>query len=124
MTAAADEFIGVTKRGTSQYSLAYRSVDHSGLRLLCGEMKKQTLTMKHARHEPKSGFDANIKAFATAVLELQEKRHAADYDPLTRVRTSDALLAVDTGRSALQRFAKAGASRRKAFLCLLLFPPR
>lgn len=86
LTAAADEFVGVTKRSTTQYSLVYRSVDHRSLRELCSEIKKPTLPAKYTPYEPRNGFGPNIKAFAAAVVEMQEKRHAADYDPLIRVR--------------------------------------
>src|SRR5438477_676262 len=64
-----------------------------------------------------------MQAFAAAVLELQEKRHSADYDPSIRVKTSDAILAISTARSALNRFVTADPSRREAFLGLLLFRP-
>ncbi|MGC2778810.1 MAG: hypothetical protein WA418_24590 [Bradyrhizobium sp.] len=124
LTAAADQFVGVTKRSTSQYALVYRSVDHSGLRALCEEVKKPTLKPKYVPHAPANGFGPNIVAFASAFLELQEKRHAADYDPSIRMRSLDAILAIRTARAALQRFNKANAKRRKAFLSLLLFPPR
>lgn len=124
LTAAADEFVGVTKRATPQYALVYRSVDHRALRELCTEVKKPTLPPRYARHEPPKGFSAGIKAFAAALVELQEKRHAADYDPSARMKQSDALLAVATARSALRAFGSAGSRGRKAFLTLLLFPPR
>lgn len=124
LTAAADQFVGVTKRSTSQYGLVYRSVDHKWLRILCEEVKKPTLPSKYAPHAPPNGFGTNIADFAAAVLELQEKRHAADYDPLIRVKSLDAALAISTARAALERFKKASATRRKAFLSLLLFPPR
>jgi hypothetical protein len=114
----------VTKRSTTQYSLVYRSVDHRSLRELCSEIKKPTLPAKYTPYEPRNGFGPNIKAFAAAVVEMQEKRHAADYDPLIRVKSLDALLAVSTARNALNRFQRASAGRRKAFLSLLLFPPR
>ncbi len=124
ITAAADQFVGVTKRSTSQYGLVYRSVDHGWLRTLCEEVKKPILAAKYAPHAPSNGFGANIVAFAAAVLELQEKRHAADYDPMIRVKSSDAVLAVRTARAALRRFNGASSTRRKAFLSLLLFQPR
>lgn len=124
LTAAADEFVGVTKRATVRYALVYRSVDHRGLRDLCNEMKKSQLSAKYDRTAPASGFGANIQAFASAFIELQEKRHAADYDPSIRVKTSDALLALSTARSAVRRFTGANATRRKAFLSLVLFAPR
>jgi hypothetical protein len=124
VTAAADQFVGVTKSSTSQYGLVYRSVDHGALRTLCEEVKKPALAAKYAPHGPLSGFGPDIAAFASAVLELQQKRHAADYAPLIRVLTSDAIVAVRMARAALTRFNNASPARREAFLSLLLFPPR
>jgi hypothetical protein len=124
LTAAADEFVGRTKRSTSLYSLVYRSVDHKALRDVCSEVSKKPLSARYARHEPHNGFGSNMRAFAVAVLELQGKRHAADYDPLFRVKTSDAFLIVGTARSALRQFQQAEPFRRKAFLALLLLQPR
>lgn len=123
-TAAADQFVGVTKRSTSQYGLVYRALDHKWLRDLCDDLKKQTPPQRYGPHLPPNGFGANIVAFATAVVELQEKRHAADYDPMVRVKTLDAQLAIRTARAAVARFNNASPKRRKAFLTLLLFPPR
>ena len=121
---AADEFVGVTRRSSRRYTLVYRSVDHRALRDLCLEVRKPTLTPKFLRHAPTVGFGPNIPAFASAVIELQEKRHAADYDPANRFKTSDAKLAIATARSAIRRYQKASPPRRQHFLTLLLFPPR
>jgi hypothetical protein len=124
LIAAADEFVGLTKRSTSQYCLVYRSIDHRRIRDLCSDVKKSSLPARYAKHEPSGGFGSHIKAFAAAVVELQEIRHAADYDPSIRVLSSDALPAVSTARSARQRFQLASSRGRKAFLSLLVFPPR
>ena len=62
--------------------------------------------------------------FAVAVVELQEKRHSADYDVMIRIYKSDAALAISTAQAALRRFNKASKARRLAYLSLLLFPPR
>lgn len=124
LTEAADDLAGKTKKGSPRYALVYRSVDHSKLKDLCLEMKKPILPAKYQRYSPARGFGSNIQAFASALVELQEKRHAADYDPAIRVKTSDAKLAIGTARSAIRRFGMASRARRKAFLSLLLFPPR
>jgi uncharacterized protein (UPF0332 family) len=124
LTAAADQFVGVTKRSTDRYALAYRSVDHNTLRSLCLELKNQNVSPRIGRHSPPKGFGPNIQAFAAAVLELQEKRLAADYDPLMRIKASDALSAITSAREALRRFRRASGPRRTAFLSLLLFRPR
>ena len=124
LTAAADHFVGAAKRGTHRYGLVYRSVQHGALRSLCEIATKQQPTARYVPHLPDGSFGPNISAFAAAALELQEKRHSADYDPLIRVKTSDARLAIGTARAALQRFNSATASEREAFLTLLLFAPR
>jgi hypothetical protein len=124
LAAAADEIIGVTNRASNLYTLVYRSIDHRALRDLCNEAKKQQPTAKYHKYAPANGFGPNIQAIASAITELQEKRHLADYDPSARIRTSDARLAIATARRAIRRFRGASKSRRKAFLTLLLFPPR
>ena len=124
ITAAADQFIGVTNRDTSRYGLVYRSVSHTWLRDLCKEVQKPTLSNKFKPHAPTNGFGPNITAFAAAVVELQEKRHAADYDVMIRMNKSDAVLAISTAKAALRRFNKASNPGRLAYLSVLLFPPR
>lgn len=124
LAAAADQFVGVTKRATGQYDLVYRSVDHRSLRELCADAAKQNPAARLARYAPEHGLGPDIQEFASLVLELQRKRHSADYDPSIRVKSSDALLAVRAARNALQRFNAAGAFERETFLSLLLFNPR
>lgn len=124
LTAGADEFVGRTSRATPRYALVYRSVDHRSVRLLCDEAKKMNLPAKYSKYLPPNGLGPNIQAFATALVDLQEKRHSADYDPLIRVTTSDARLAIATAKSAVRRFRFTSATRRKTFLALLFFAPR
>jgi len=124
LIAAADHFVGATKRSTPKYALVYRSVNHRSLRSLGSQIIKPTLPTNFVPYGPRNAFGADIRAFAAAVVELQEKRHAADYDPLIRAESSDALLAVSVARSAGARLNRAGGRRRIAFLTLLLFPPR
>ena len=124
LTVAADEFIGVTKRHNAHYSLVYRSVDHRTLRELCEEAIKTSPKEKYIKYIPANGLGKNVQAFAAATLELQKKRHSADYDPSYRVKTSDVKLTIETARSAIRRFNLASPKRKKAFVTLLLFPPR
>lgn len=124
LAAAADEFVGVTQRATSRYTLVYRSIDHKTLKDLCAEAKKPTPPAKYLPYFPIGGLGSNIQAFATAAIELQEKRHLADYHPQPRFKTSDAKLAVSTARSAVRRFEAADEQHRKAFLTLLICPSR
>lgn len=123
LTAAADEFAGATRRTTRPYVLLYRSVDHRALRDLCETVNKANLPSKYRQYAPANGFDRGIKDFAAGFLELQQKRHSADYDPLYKVRSADAAAVVKSARSALTHFRGAGADQRLAFFALLLFPP-
>jgi uncharacterized protein (UPF0332 family) len=124
LTAAVDQFIGITNRHRSRYGLVYRSVSHTWLRELCKEVQKPILSNKFKPYAPSNAFGSNIAAFAAAIVELQEKRHSADYDVMIRMNKSDAVLAISTAEAALRRFGKASKTRRLAFLSLLLFPPR
>ena len=113
LTAAADQFVGATKRSTNQYALVYRSIDHRAIRELCLEMGKPTLPRSLTRHAPPGGFGPNLRAYSEGFLELQEKRISADV-----------LVAVVAARIALLRFRKATDAEREAFLTLLVFKPR
>jgi hypothetical protein len=124
LTEAADTFIGRAHRTSPRYALAYRSIDHGSLQRLCEDVTKTTPPKKYSKYVPKGGFGSDLIALATAVVDLREKRHLADYDPLFRVRMSDAVLAVATGRTALIRFRNANRTKRRDFLALLVFSPR
>jgi len=122
--AAADQFVGVSLRSTSQYTLVYRSLDHRALKDLCEDLRKTAIPARYATHIPLDGFDEGIIAFATALTELQQKRNSADYDSAYRFRSSDAISAVNAARVAVRRLLGAPPASRRAFLTLLLFPPR
>jgi len=124
LAAAADQFVGVTKRNTKLYTLVYRSVDHGWFRDLCLEVRKTQLPDKYQQYVTGGGLGGNIQAFAATALEIQKKRHSADYDPSLRVNSSDAVIAIKAARSALTRFNTADADVRESFLGLLLFRPR
>jgi hypothetical protein len=123
-TAAADLIIGQTNRAQPRYGLVYRSIDHKRLREFCNIVKQPTLPDKYKPYAPRGGFGTNIQTFATAVVELQEKRHIADYDSMAQMKQSDAILLTGTARAALIRFQNANADARVLFLTLLLFEPR
>jgi uncharacterized protein (UPF0332 family) len=122
--AAADSVVSTTKRSAPQYTRIYRGIDHRSLRELCKAISGSTLPPKYTAHAPPTGFGRNIRDFATAFVDLQEKRHTADYDPQFQVTKSDALLTISTARTAISRFDSASGSEKEAFLSLLLFPPR
>lgn len=124
LTAVADEFVGSAHRKKARYALAYRSVEHSNLEALCKEAIKQTLREKYLRYVTGGTFGEEIRAFASLLLELKEKRTSADYDPSHWTGLVDARTAIASARSAIEQFQSAPSSKKKAFLTLLAFPPR
>jgi uncharacterized protein (UPF0332 family) len=124
LTGAADEFVGVTKRLSSRYTIVYRSINHSVLKKLCERLSNPKVSPDMLKHFPRSGLGANLPALASAVVELQEKRHLADYDPSKKFKTSDARRAIDTANGAIARFNRLNQKRRQAFVTLLCFPQR
>jgi hypothetical protein len=124
VTAAADLVVGANNRSTSRYKLVYRSPDHKSLRSMCEGVAKQTMPARFAPYVPPGGFGSDLKAFATAFVDLQEKRHAADYDPSLTVTRSEVRATVASSQTAFARFESAPAEQREAFLSLLLFQPR
>jgi hypothetical protein len=124
LAAAADQFVGASKRATSQYALVYRSISHGAIRDICLELKKQTLPRLLARYAPPAGFGSHLKTYSEVLFELQEKRLSADYDPLKSYKKLDVLAAVGAAQNALSRFMNATDAEREAFLAVLVFKPR
>jgi hypothetical protein len=122
--AAADQFVGTSKRATRQYALVYRSISHGAIRELCLDIKKQTMTRLLARHAPQAGFGSSLRAYSEIVVDLQEKRLSADYDPLIRYNRADAIAAAVAAQNALTHFKNVPDAEREAFLALLVFKPR
>ena len=121
--AGADEIVGRAKQSEPLYALVYRSIDHRALRQLCEDLVKSTLPARYSRYVP-GGFPVlGIGVFAFAMVDLQVKRHSADYDPMIRLSVLDARMAIRTARRALTLFRMVRRDRR-VFLMLLLFPPR
>src|SRR5205814_8088527 len=84
---AADELVGRTQRDSSRYALVYRSIEHGRLRGVCQDIVKSTLPAKYANYLPSGGRGTDSLAVATAISELPERRHSADYDSLLRAHT-------------------------------------
>lgn len=124
LIASSDQLVGVTLRATPEYALAYRSVDHRSLRSLCDEIVKPSPPARHAPYWPVGGFSGDLVRYAAAISDLQENRHAADYDPSVRFKLSDAQVAIKTARLAMWRLTTVPASQFRTFVALLLFPPR
>ena len=123
-TEAADQFVATTQRDTPRYQQVYRSIEHKRLRNVCEDLVKSTPPAKYVRYLPTSGLGSDLVAVATAVSELQERRHLADYDSLFRAKTSDVALAIETARNAVACLRNADREQKRIFISLIVFPPR
>lgn len=123
-TALADEFVGAAHRGSSRYDLVHRSVDHRAVKDLCLTAAKTSPPPKYVPYVSPKGFGRDMLIYADAVVELQVKRHQADYAVMERYRTRDAVAAIAKGRTGMARFRAADPNERRQFLTLLLCPPR
>ncbi len=124
LAGAADQIVGVTKRSDPHYALVYRSIDHGRLRTLCGFAKQPKLPDPYPRFVAGGGFGPEIAAFSTALVDLQDKRNTADYDPGVRLKTLDAAVSIRTAEAARRRLELASVAERRSFYMLLLFPPK
>jgi hypothetical protein len=124
LTAAADQALGFQFRWHRIYSYVYRSVSHTSLREVCEAINKSALPAKFRPFAPEGGFDNHLRQFAAVVVELQEKRYIADYDPVATVPKSDAETVIRMARAALTRFYTADPEHKVIFLTLLLFRSR
>lgn len=124
LKAAADMIVGKDRQMSPLYGLVYRKIDHGALRTLCAELVRDQPTSKYVKFVPESGWGDNLSAVCKALVDLQEARHLADYDPLYRVTVKQARDIVETAHVTLACFRKVSATRRRTFLTLLLFPPR
>jgi hypothetical protein len=124
LTAVADAFVGNTKRATPEYALAYRSIDHRSLKDLCVDLQKATIPARYQPYTPPMGFGADFRAYAAGVVDLQQNRHAADYDPSSKFVASDAWLMVRTAESTIVSFRSVSDIEQRSFAALLLFGVR
>ncbi|MET7242550.1 hypothetical protein ABZT49_04220 [Methylobacterium sp. EM32] len=124
LIAAADLVSGEAGRGTTRYCLAYRSIDHGKMKSLCQEIIKHKPSAKYQRYVPDSGWDQSIIGYCEAFVTLNEQRMLADYDPAYQVTPVEVVAYVRTARTAIDDLDAAGQSVKRAFLALLLFPPR
>ena len=121
LRAAADLVVGQANRSTPRYNLAYCSVEHKRLKTLCGQLRSRNHVI--LPYAPLGGFGGLI-VFARLVLNLQQERHRADYQPMAHFDEARAEQAVSAAREAIKAFEAANTEQREALLTLLLFEPR
>ncbi|MBU8545121.1 MULTISPECIES: hypothetical protein [Roseomonadaceae] len=124
LRAVADQVVGITQRATPRYALVYRRLDHGTVKGCCEDLLKSAMPRKYLPYVTGTPFTVPLKSYAAGFITLQEKRHAADYDPAMRYLTIDARTTIATARATLTSFGAVPADELALFTTLLLCPPR
>lgn len=90
----------------------YRAVNHG---TACDACKQRGVLSK---------FPKGIEDFANAFVALQEKRHAADYDPHCKLTKSEVMADIAVVEQAIADFEAEDAKDRRAFCAFILFKNR
>lgn len=86
----------------------YRSLEHG-------------ITRKRCRHRDIAGFPLEIRNFAAVFVEMQDKRHEADYTPDAEFSKADVIRYVNQAENAIAAFLSATLVHRRAFAVHVLF---
>lgn len=108
----ANSLISSDARRTSRaWAQVYRALDHSAARSACQQAKQR-------------GFPDDLVVFADAFMQLQEARHEADYNPLSRFSRSEAVALIELSEAGIRSLRQADAPHRRAFVAWVLLKRR
>ncbi len=101
----ADSLVGKTasSRNEQAWGQAYRAVEHGFAR---NQFRNKII---------RENFPVNLLDLADTFVELQSKRHKADYDPLHRVTRSDVLNGIHSAEAGIKKLQKSNLKDRRAF---------
>ena len=99
---------------TRAWVQAFRHLDHSTARQRCTEVFSTSKEFPAGR-----GFPSGIVEFAKLLVDLQEKRHAADYDPLAKLTRADAIGVIREAAKSITAFDGEPAEAQRAFVVFL-----
>jgi len=111
----ADLLIGGpgSRRSEEAWIQVYRALDHSSVKDTC--TKKKSVLSK---------FPKEIQDFANIFLQMQIKRHDADYNPDGTVFKSAVLTDIAIVEAAIEGFNKAPLKDRRAFAAFVMLKQR
>ena len=111
----ADLIVGTpgAQRSPEAWHQVYRALEHGAAKSACAN---KTIIKK---------FPAPIQDFAHLFLEMQVKRHSADYDPNEKFFKSAVSIDITFVEIVIHHFKSAPIKDRRAFAVFVLFkPPR
>lgn len=108
----ADELIGITKANSEPWVRVYRALDHG--------FAKNALIQNIVQE-----LDPAAKIFADTFIDLQEKRHTADYDPKRLPFRRKAVVGyVQQARKAISGLAGIKSEQRRILATAVLLKSR
>ena len=112
--SGADLLIGVAGAAESRpaWLRVYRALEHGHARSACLDVKAI------------SDFPIAIREFADIFVDMQIKRHAADYDPMSRFKKSEVEEDITVVERCLRAFVRAPVKDKTAFCAHVLFRKR
>jgi uncharacterized protein (UPF0332 family) len=110
----ADAFAGTTGADRSEraWSQIYRALDHGHAKNAC----KNADMMKK--------FPLEIQELSNFFVEMQAKRHSADYDPDFKVYKTSVLTDIETAEVHIKKFKAVGLKHKRAYAAWLLLKVR
>jgi uncharacterized protein (UPF0332 family) len=109
--SCADTVVGSVKAKRCQpaWRQTYRSLAHGPARAACNN---KALLIK---------FPPAIQDFANLFVQMQVKRHEADYDPTAKLAKSSVLTDIGQVEAAIDAFERVAAKHKRAFVAFVLF---
>lgn len=109
----ADTIVGGAgaDRSEQAWRQAYRALQHGPASKRCG-------------HENIHWFPTEIQDFANVFVDLQKKRHSADYDPDAALSKLEVVQEISEAENVISRFKQAPLKDRRAFAVYVLFDLR
>ena len=99
-------------RSRPAWRQTYRALQHSRARTRC---RRQDIMLL---------FPYEIQTFAKLFVDIQAKRHSADYDPDAHFFKSDVVQYIDTAEEAIHHFNSVSRQDRRAFAIYVLLDIR
>jgi uncharacterized protein (UPF0332 family) len=99
-------------RNDHAWRQVYRSLDHAAVKRAC------------KNHQLMSRFPKEIEDFGNKFVEMQIKRHQADYDPAVRLNRSSVVQEIQDVEVVLRSLETCSTADRKAFAAHVLLRAR
>lgn len=109
----ADSLLGTSKsnRSNEAWLQAYRAMNHGDAKTSCGKnvIKK---------------FPVEIQDFASVFVQMQQKRHEADYNPNEKFLKSSVVVDINLVEASIKKFKLVSLKDKRAFAILVLLKQR